>query len=148
MSSFSSWIDTKFWALLFVERTEHKLVLEFERSLFYNVLGILTLVGGISLCLDTFMFLTKLFKVSVPEFIKPFFSLIEAEDLTEIFSSWSRVDWRAADSCTTSLIVYLLTLSLIRVLKLKGIVECDIELVVFLRGIVKMELINLLKFFF
>lgn len=81
------WIDKKFWALLFVERTEHRLVLELERSLFYNVLGILILVGGISLYLDTFMFLTKLFNLSVPELIKSFFSLIEAEDLTEILSS-------------------------------------------------------------
>lgn len=70
-----------------VDLTEQRLVLELDRSLFYKVLGILTVVGWASFYLDSFIFLTKFFNLSVPELMISVLSFIDAEDLTERLSS-------------------------------------------------------------
>ena len=71
--------------------------LDWDKSLFYTCFGILTGAGYSFNCLFIFMFLTKLFILSVEFASKSIFLWVESVDLTERLSSLEMVSWRAAD---------------------------------------------------
>lgn len=73
------------------------LALDWDKSLFYTVLGILTGTGCSFDSLFIFMFLTKLFILSVEFASQSIFLCVDSVDLTERLSSLEMVSWRVAD---------------------------------------------------
>ena len=97
------------------------LVLDCDKLLFYEALGILTGTGCYRDPLLSFMFLTKFLILlveacsqSILVRVKSIFLCVERLDLMERLSSLEMVAWRVADICTTSRRVSLLALDLIR----------------------------------